>query len=443
MAPSKHSQFSASSSARLLACPGSFKVAQDLDTGVRRSSVYSAEGTLAHAISEACIVSGKEPADFLGQTRSADGFDFTIDEDFTQAVQVYVDFVRGLRAMGFAVALENVVSPQIMWDGLKPLNIDLFGTSDCVAYNPVTGQVVIADLKFGKGIAVEVVENPQLKYYAAGSLDPALLFKLAQSAGWTGSFDQLPPPKTVQLVVVQPRAIHPLGPVRSADYTPQEIFDWACKELYDGVEKALNDNGQTFVPGKHCQFCPAAQNAMCDALQQHAYDSARLAFAGAPLENIAASDEQQIEAVVGQLTNDELATLMDRLEVVGPLFDSVRRLSQARAEAGQNLNGWKLVPKRALRRWATPDAILETLDKTLLGKDNYSVRSILSPAQVEKKIGKQRYDQHVAQHVTKQSSGVTLAPVGDPRARVAAGRTAQEAFQIGAQSAPATHSDDW
>jgi len=130
-----------------------------------------------------------------------------------------------------------------------------------------------------------------------------------------------------------------------------------------------------------------------------------------------------------QLSDAELASILDRLDVIEPWIASVRKLAHERLEAGQAVPGWKLVPKRALRRWADEDHTQVLHELTADGIDAGDVTEIklLSPAQVEKALGKKLYEAVVAPHVTKISSGTTLAPDGDPRQRVSR-MTAQEAF---------------
>lgn len=426
MAPTKHSTFSASASHRLLSCPGSYALGQLHDKG-RKSSIYSAEGTLAHAMSEAAIFSGQAPISFLGQTRTVEQFEFTVDEEFVDAVQVYVDFIQGLRAMGYIVALEQEVSPQVQWEGLKPLPIDLFGTCDCIAYNPDLRVLLIVDLKFGKGIPVEVANNPQTLYYASGAMDKNLLDVLVASAGATNNGVE-----EVRTVIVQPRAFHVDGPIRQHVYTPAEVRDWARLTLYSGVRRALNDNGKTLCAGKWCRFCPALPH--CSAPKDLLFDTARAAFLGAPLQNIPLPDDPGAALPGHEITDDMLGELLDQIDVLKPWFDALVALAQERSLAGHKIKGWKLVPKRALRRWADgAEEMLRTLDQSGLDPDLYSERTLLTPAQVERRAGKQVYQDHIAQHVVKNSSGTTLAPDGDPRARIRAGRTAQEAFAIPAQ----------
>jgi hypothetical protein len=414
MATTAHSQFSASASARLLACPGSFKLGQQHDTG-RRASVYSSEGTLAHAVAEACLLAEVEPQTYVGQTRTVDGFAHTVDEDFASAVEVYVAFVEGLKALGYMVALETRLSPQGQWDGLPALPIQLFGTGDCVAYNPDTHHLLIGDLKFGKGVPVEVAWNSQTLYYAAGALD---------MIPDTVDLDQL----KVTTTIIQPRAFHRDGPIRSHQYTGREVREWARLNLYAGVQRALSDNGQTLCAGKWCRFCPALPH--CQAPKDLAFETARDAFLGAPIENIPSVDDPNAKLPEHQLSDEALADLLDRIETIQPWLTAVRELALDRVEnKGRVVPGWKLVPKRALRQWADDDTvIMGHMHLSGLLEDEYAETKLLTPAQVEKKIGKKRYETEVAPHVVKRSSGNTLAPEGDPRVRVRAGRTAQEAF---------------
>jgi hypothetical protein len=422
MPPAQHSAFSASASARLLACPGSYELGLRANTG-RKSSIYSAEGTLAHAIGEACLLAGVEPDSFLGQTRTADGFSFTIGEDFVEAVQVYVDYVRGLIALGYAVAMETTVTPTHQWDGLPELPVHLFGTADVIAYHQERRHVVIADLKFGAGVPVEVDGNTQFLYYASGAIAPSTLTALFGPGA--GAVD------AVRLAVIQPRAFHRDGPIRSQDLTPAEVRTWARTELYPGVKRALADYGKTLSAGKHCRFCPVLPG--CEKPASLSFDTARDAFLGAALENLPdpATVQGDLSAALPahELSDDKLADLLDRIEVITPWLAAVKSLALERAEAGRTPPGYKLVPKRALRRWAEEDeaALLNALADTGLHPDNYTTAKPLTPAMVERRIGKDAYEANVAPLVVKTSSGNTLAPEGDPRSRIQR-QTAQEAF---------------
>jgi Protein of unknown function (DUF2800) len=417
MAPSAHSAFSASASARLLACPAAYALALAVSDGKRRSSVYAAEGTLAHSLAEACLQTGVSPETFVGDARVADGFEFTVDEEMSDAVATYMGHVNTLKALGYSVALEVRVSPSDLWPDLPAPSppIDLFGTSDVVAYNPAIRDLQIVDLKYGEGIPVEATWNTQLLYYAAGALGAL------RAQGRIVD--------TVTATIVQPRAFHPVGRVRSHTYTAAEVEAWAREVLYVGILLALDDNGATKQPGTHCRFCPAS--AQCPALRDLSLDTARQAFLAAPTQNLPASAPTHAALPDITLSNAALGDLLNKIELVTPWLEAVKRLGLERLEADVPVPGWKLVAKRASRQWVEADqtAMLETLDRAGVDVDALVDVVLPSPAQVEKKLGAKRYKAEIAPHVALISSGKKIAPELGPQS-AASRRTAQEAFGL-------------
>lgn len=443
MAPTGHSTFPASSSSRLIACPGSYELGLQLSQG-RRSTIYSAEGTLAHSLSEASILTGADPSQALGRKFSTDGFEFDVDQEFVDAVQVYVDFVQGLIAMGYLVALETRVSPTYHWTGLPDLGLDLFGTADCIAYHPEQNDLLIGDLKFGKGVPVEVQANDQVLYYGAGAMNPEVINAILAANGYAIRVGGNWQPASVRTVIIQPRASHPQGPVRHHDYTAQEVVDWARQRLYGGVEAAIKDKGQTLVAGKHCRFCPALPH--CEAHRQHMQDTARQMFAAVPTENIplpdllvSSGDESSNEPAdpldllpAFALSDAMLADLLDRITILKPFIAAVEALAKDRdAKAPGTIPGWASAPTQPRRKWGEDDDAeqYQALLKAGLAHTEIMETKLLSPAQVQKRVGKRRYDQLVKPFVGRASSGTTLVPVADPRVRRNA-RSAQEAFGL-------------
>lgn len=461
MAPTTHSAFPASSAARLIACPGSYELGLALSTGDRRSTIYSAEGTLAHSLSEASLLTGADPNGALGRTFKTDGFEITPDEDFLDGVQTYVGFIQGLIAMGYLVALETRVSPQVHWSGLPDLGIDLFGTSDCIAYHPGLDELLIGDLKFGKGVAVEVKDNDQLRYYSAGSLNVDVINALLAANNHTKRVYPGWKPRRVQTVVIQPRAHHPDGPIRKHDYTADEIIDFARVRLYEGVKAALTDKGKTLNAGKHCRFCPVL--AHCEAHREHMVETARQVFLAIPPVNVAVddlfsgseksenTDADQAGATTApdplahlpevSLTDDMIGLLMDRIAILKPFIAAVEALAEARdVQSKGSIPGWTSVPTQPRRAWGEADeaAQIAQLHNAGLAPGDYTETKLLSPAQVQKRVGKRKYDQLVKQFVGRKSAGTKLVPVEDPRAKQRKGRTAQEAFGLPAPTQTTT-----
>ncbi len=93
-------------------------------------------------------------------------------------------------------------------------------------------------------------------------------------------------------------------------------------------------------------------------------------------------------------------------------ISAVREFVYQRACAGEEFPGFKLVEKRATRKWKDEQAAFELLraDPRLVTDPE-----LRSPAQVEKIVGKKKFAAIAEQFVEKTSSGYTLAAADDPR----------------------------
>lgn len=403
---SSHSLISASSFKRTIECPGSFRETQKLGGGSNRTSSFAAEGTVAHHISEIALKGKSDLSSFDGKTITIDGHPITVDKEMVEMADLYVGFIETLRALGYHVWLEQRVSPNWVWSPNKP-PVDLFGTADCIAYHPGLQHLVVCDLKYGRGIAVEVLDNPQFLYYATGVI--AALPDLMEKAGWNKGVYQL---STVELVVIQPRAPHPDGPVRRHTYSTDQIVDWAQTVLYKAVERATKDPAAPLKGGAHCKFCPVASS--CPELERMAQDAARAAFA-------------EIEGTPPSTTLEQRLDMAETLEL---WIGAVRQDAHTKLEAGVDVPGWKLVPKRATRKWRNEDAVAEIVEH-LPAKDTHEPPTVRSPAQLlSLKAVKADADlkRRLLDQVTSVSTGTTLTRSSDPRPAVPARGTAKDAF---------------
>ena len=139
--------FSASIFERLMLCPGSAVLSQD---AVRTTSAYAEWGTQCHELA-ANILTGQPFECF--------------DSEMLEVAQQYVDYVQALA--GDNVWVEQRVS------FAEPLGIpadadDGFGTADAIVAKG--SELIVIDLKTGRGVDVSVESNPQLMLYALGAL---------------------------------------------------------------------------------------------------------------------------------------------------------------------------------------------------------------------------------------------------------------------------------
>jgi hypothetical protein len=211
-----------------------------------RTSSYAQEGSAAHAVAEYCLQKDKDADELIG--KKVEGV--LVTEEMANAVQRYLDYVRE-RSEGCEVHIEETFS----LEKLNPPD-DMFGTCDFAFFRD--GRLTVMDYKHGAGVAVEIAGNPQLRYYATGAL-----FTLGY------------PAKEVEMVIVQPRARHVDGPIRSETIPTSELMKWA-KKLMAVADAALLPDAP-LVAGSWCRWCDASP--VCPELQEQALRSAQVDFA--------------------------------------------------------------------------------------------------------------------------------------------------------------------
>jgi len=368
-----HSPIGASSMYRWSVCPGSVRLSEGIES---RSSSYAEEGTDAHALAAQCLRENKNAGEFEGSEFKRDGRSFLVTEDMASAVQVYLDYVRALvnPENGDVLYIEHRFDLSNVYPGL-------FGTADAVIWQPRTRTLVVIDYKHGAGVPVEVKANPQLFYYGLGALMNLGL-----------------PARNVQITVVQPRVDHPDGTIRTQLIPADDMLDFTVDLI--GYAKATEDPNAPLVPGDHCRFCPANTvgkdgEPVCPKVGDFRTELAKAEFsAGVPYDPA------------------KLKLALDSLPVLEAFIKNVREFAYAEAEAGKEIPGYKLVAKRATRKWRSEGEVVEYCQMMDLDSEKiFAPRKLRSPAQIEKVLGKGVLDQFVI----KESSGHTLVPESDKR----------------------------
>lgn len=367
-----------------------------------KSSRYADEGTAAHTLAQHCFDKCFDADRFIGQYIDIDkpisdcfsskaGGDhvFLIDDEMAEGVQEYLDFVRELANQNdVEVKTESYVN--LRWIGIAGLD---GGTADFSCYNTETKTLDVVDFKYGRGVAVEPQDNKQLLCYALGVARRYSNQGLAQ----------------VRLTVVQPRCPHPKGSIRTWEVDVLDLF-----EFEDEIrERALatRDPEAPLVAGEHCKFCPAA--AICEVRREQVLELAQAEFS--------ALDEMKLPTV-NMMDSAKLAQILAHAGQIEDWIKRVKEHAYIEATHGRCPPGWKLVAKRATRKWRDEFQARGFVQ----GKFNLDEADILevklrSPAQIEPLLpGKNKAERAslIAEIVVKESSGTTLAPEADKRAAV-------------------------
>lgn len=383
-----HATLAPSSAHRWLACPGSIRMSSGIkDTG----SEFAREGTAAHQLAEMCIKGAFPASRFAGEKIAVEGQVFTVTPEMVEAVQIYLDVAEELRDTSDEFESEQRMDMTALVDGV-------FGTGDVIAYSEAKQKVSIADLKYGKGVAVEVEENEQLLTYAMG---------VAQRYHNRGI-------REVELIVVQPRAPHKDGPVRRWSTDVIGLYDHVAALQAGAV--AADDPKAKLVAGDHCKFCKAA--GFCGELRDTVY-----AIINATVESGAIVGLEQPEAIPFK----DWAIEQSELNLVAQWLKGREGFAHSQAVAGNPPPGAKLVAKRAFRKWVDPEAAGRALVAAGVPLDDlYELPELKSPAVVEKLLPKKAKE--ILKTLAKaESSGTVIAPVSDPRPAVDA--TAANGFE--------------
>jgi hypothetical protein len=354
---SAHSKIGASSMARWSACPGSVHLSGGIPS---KSSAYAEEGTLAHELAEHFLTAGRFSP-----------LPFEATAEMEETIKLYVNEVRKHIELG-------VTWIEKKFD-LSSIHPGLFGTADAVVYNPKTQTLYVFDLKYGAGLPVEVTGNKQLLYYCLGA---AL------------TIDQ--PIKEIVMTIVQPRCPHPDGPIRKWTFGMESLIDFAM-ELKEAAVRTEEPDAP-LNPGDHCRFCPAAST--CPKLHEMALSTARAEFAPS-------------------LPYDpkKLSETLIRLPALEAFIKNVREFAYEEAQAGRCPPGFKLVEKRATRKWRSTDDVEARAEAAAISEDLYE-KKIKSPAQVEKALGKKLFREIFDGATVSESTGFVLAPDSDKREAV-------------------------
>lgn len=496
MADTAHSSWGASGFKQIMLCPGS----KALQAGKpNEASSYSAEGTAAHQVLTWALQQGKPAAAYIGRRihmnragriippvdkRDPKGDHYTVhtidvDDDMAKFVQVTIDYVRDVAGEDGVVLVDRKVCYASYLD--LP-DEEAWGTLD-VAVLRADGELVVIDLKYGRGVEVnagdnldEIAEdgivttrkpNPQLALYGLGGLvDLAPMVEMLDLASIT----------RVRLAISQPRVSFKPS---EYDLTVDELEAWGRTTARSAVNSARNAlqlhavhcrpeassherQGweRTFLqPGEdQCRFCRA--KATCPALRAEVL-SAMVGHAPATADEFAdlsIPGKEHIEPT----TDEWLDATYPKLDMIEGWVKAVLAELERRLLAGVQFKTAKLVEGRhGNRAWDDVAAVEEYLkEKVRLRNEEMYDMKLKSPTQIEKlappldKEGKvipaadgskpaigPRQWKEVVSHIVRAPAGKHVAPITDKRPALVITPMAEEFEPVPQPSATADFSD--
>lgn len=399
MPATEHAALGASGAHRWMKCPGSIRLSEEAPD--QETSKYAVEGSAAHELAELCLTKGTNPESYVGSnfTIPVDDGEYEVvevTEGMASAVSVYTDYVRMLESD--VPDAESVVEAKFSLEDLDP-PAPMFGTADYVMWDRQTLILDVVDYKHGRGVVVEPEENTQLMYYALG----AVLHFVVK-------------PHTICVHVVQPRADHEDGSIRTWEFDYETLVSFK-EELMAAAHRATAPDAEVGPVGDHCRFCPA--QAICPAQRENALAVVQDDFALVDEETLPAPD---------QLTKAQILEALEVAPYIEDWLKSLRSHVKHELEEGREWPGWKLVKKRARRYWKDEDEARAWMEEHGIDPDRRKTRSPYQAEQEAKKLE----DVDVPEDLwEKKSSGVKLADEDNPRPAVTPALLAADEFYTG------------
>ncbi len=394
LAAEGHSAFSPSSSKMWLTCSGSLIpniLAHD------QAGEEAAEGTVAHLVGETWLKHGRKAAhNMIGEVHTVDGWDIEVTSEMVGYVAHYVQWCQEIEAE----AVEALTETRVDFSDLTPIP-NQKGTADHIAIVPLRHkdgcrldskkpgfrgayEIVVTDLKYGKGVRVYAENNTQARIYAYGA--------------WRIYKDRYDI-RSVRIRIAHPRLADGFSEwVISID----ELLDFAYNTVKPRAKAAWRFDAPRTPSEDGCQWCKI--RATCPALYQlgvettssvfddedemeETYDSTRLAEIADEAEDDFADAPFQ-PGDPAKLSTKALAKILRYRAVVEKFFSAVEAelLERAIAEE-EDVPGWKLVEGRTLRRWPEDfAAVYRKLKRYGLKDSAIFTESMISPAQAEAKL---------------------------------------------------------
>ena len=357
-----HAILSASSSHRWLHCLPSARLELEFED---TSGTAAEEGSAAHALSEHKL----KKALHIRSKRPISDYDSDEMEECTDA---YVDFVMEQveLARNFCNDPIILIEKRLDFSCYVP---DGFGTGDCLIISD--DRLHIVDFKYGMGVLVDAVDNPQMKLYALGALE---------------IYDSLYDINEVSMTIFQPRREN----VSTWTVPVDELKVWAEAELKPKAVKAYNGEGE-YIPGEWCTFCKAA--VRCRARAEEKLKLAQTEFKMPPL-----------------LTDNEIEEILFILPDLTKWANEITAYAtDAAVNHGKEWNGFKVVEGRSVRKYKDEDAIAEKAVASGF-KDIYR-KSLIPMTEMQKLMGKTKFEEILGDLIYKPPGKPTLVPNSDKR----------------------------
>ena len=382
-----HAILSPSSAERWIHCPPSARInaaAPQTDT------VYTREGTLAHAVAE---LKARKHFLCLGPQKYAAALKkLKKDELWQDEMDGYTDdYLDALKEIWAGYDSPPHVALEVRVDFSEYVP-EGYGTADCLMVGTVNNVTTlnVIDFKYGRGVDVSAEANPQMMLYALG----ALL-----------DYDPIYEIQDVHMTIVQPRIKREPD---TWEATAGYLRSWAHYVIQPAAKLAAAGEGD-YAEGEWCRWC--AIRGSCRARAEANLQAARLDF-----------------KPPAQLTDSEVGEALTMGSRLNTWLNDVIEYALGACLDGREIPGYKAVEGRSVRAWTDADAAFTAARAAGVPEEMLYERKPVTLAALEKIMGKKQFTEAMGEYVTTPPGKPTLARIDDRRKAITNRSSAEEDF---------------
>ena len=360
-----HALLSPSSASRWINCPPSALLNAEAGD---RDTVFTREGTLAHAVAELKARKYFLTRDHVMVTEQMR--EFRANELWQDEMNGYTnDYLEALKDIAATFPKKPYIALEQRVDFSEYVP-EGFGTADCIM---IGGEVLhIVDFKYGKGVDVSAEDNPQLKLYAIGAIEQYMAF-----------YDIF----TVRMTIVQPRIKREPD---TWELPARDLLRWAEDVVKPAAALAAAGEGE-YAEGDWCRWCAVRGN--CRKRAEAQLELAKQDFRLPPL-----------------LTDEEVGRALTLGRRLKSWLSDLEEYALTACLNGSDVPGWKAVEGRAVRAWTDQDAAFKAAKLAGVPEEMLYKREPVSLAQLEKIMGKKAF----AETFTQPKAMFVVIPPGKP-----------------------------
>lgn len=357
--PTTHYSFGGSTADRTLNCHGWRKAADALPM-IDRTSAAAERGTAMHNVMEQCLLNSTTVLQEL-EKNPDHGFD---DYDVGH-------LLAAERMVAEVFAHYNIT--EFACEPLMRLADDIGGSTDIIAAGEK--HCLVLDYKFGR-MPVAADGNAQLLFYHMLAKNSPEVADLTHNRDLVG-------------VIIQP-AVSFKADVY--EFLPEEVAAFEPR-MMDAI-KAARVGGE-FKAGSHCSFCP--NEPYCPAKQAQVKMIQRMSVEHSESLAVALTLLPQLKSFISAAEDEALRLLKNGLPV----------------------DGYKLVHKKATRKWANEnETYAALLGAEVPTAELMNPATVKSPAQIDRVLKTYKISFDTKSLLDTTEPELTFAPEDDPRQKV-------------------------